>query len=51
MPFGSFELERMPFGLTSTASDLQWFTHEVRRGLENEYAYLKDISIASHVNE
>lgn len=46
-PFGLFEFTRMPFGLRNAAQTFQRFVDEMTRGLDNVYAYLDDILIAS----
>ena len=46
-PFGSFEFLRMPFGLRNAAQSFQRLIDEVTRGLDNVFAYIDDVLVAS----
>lgn len=46
-PLGLFEYVSTPFGLRNAAQTFQRFIHSILRGLDNVYAYLDDILIAS----
>ena len=50
-PFGLFEFLRMPFGLRNAAQTFQRFIDQVCQGLDNTYAYLDDILVASSTPE
>lgn len=50
-PFGLFEFLRMPFGLRNAAQTFQRFIDQVCQGLDNTYAYLDDILVASDTPE
>uniref|UniRef100_A0A5S6QHD9 RNA-directed DNA polymerase n=1 Tax=Trichuris muris TaxID=70415 RepID=A0A5S6QHD9_TRIMR len=46
-PFGLFEFVMMPFGLRNAAQTFQRFIDQVLRGLDNCFAYVDDILLAS----
>lgn len=50
-PFGLFEYQYIPFGLSNAAQTFQRFINEIIRGLDFAYAYTDDILIASTSEE